>query len=102
MAHYVKVGSVGDLAPGHSRLVTVEGINIALFNVAGAYYALNNACTHRGGSLSDGDFNGNQVTCPLHGAVFNVITGAVVEGPATVNETCYRVRIVGNDVEVEI
>ena len=80
MGRYARVASVGELAPGQSKLVEVEGKSIALFNVGGAYYALDNTCTHRGGPLAEGALDGDQVTCPWHGAVFNVTTGAVVRG----------------------
>src|SRR5262245_59839820 len=72
MGRYARVASVGELAPGQSKLVEVEGKSIALFNVGGAYYALDNTCTHRGGPLAEGALDGDQVTCPWHGAVFNV------------------------------
>jgi nitrite reductase/ring-hydroxylating ferredoxin subunit len=102
MGRYVRAASVGDLAPGQAKLVEVEGESLALFNVEGTYYALNNACTHQGGPLADGALNGDEVTCPWHGAAFNVTTGAVVQGPATKNVACYRVRVVGPDVEIEV
>jgi nitrite reductase/ring-hydroxylating ferredoxin subunit len=102
MGRYIRAASVGDLAPGQAKLVEVEGKSLALFNVGGTYYALDNACTHQGGPLSEGALDGEQVTCPWHGAVFNVTTGAVVQGPATTNVACYRVRMVGPDVEIEV
>jgi nitrite reductase/ring-hydroxylating ferredoxin subunit len=102
MGRYIRVGTVDDLAPGRGKLVEVEGKSLALFNVGGSLYALDNTCTHRGGPLSEGALNGDQVTCPWHGAIFNVTTGAVVQGPATKSVACYPVRVVGSDVEIEV
>src|SRR5262249_7349222 len=102
VGRYVRAASVGDLAPRQAKLVEVEGKSLALFNVGGTYYALNNACTHRGGPLSEGALNGDQVTCPWHGAVFDATTGEVVQGPATKDVACYRVRVVSPEVEVEV
>ena len=75
---------------------------IALFNVEGSLHAIDDTCTHRGGPLSEGMLVGNEVTCPWHGAVFDVTTGDVVGPPAPSSVTSYRVRIEDDDVEVEI
>lgn len=100
-AGFVKVARPGDLAPGQVKAVAVKGAQIALCNVDGVYYAIDDACTHRGASLSEGDLVGKELTCPLHGAIFDVTTGAVLEGPAGEDATCYRVRVAGDAVEVE-
>jgi len=102
MSQYVRVASVGDLAPGQAKFVKVDGRRIALFNVAGIYYALNDRCTHRGAPLSEGTLNGDQVTCPWHGSLFNVTNGAIIEGLAPTGVACYYVRVVGSDVEIEV
>src|SRR5207245_179427 len=59
-----------------------EGLSIALFNVEGSFYAIDNTCTHRGGPLGEGELKGDTVACPWHGAHFNVKTGAVTVPPA--------------------
>ncbi len=102
MASYVKAAAVGDLDPGHGMLVEIGGKKIALFNVGGTYYAIDDTCTHRGGPLSEGELEGNEVTCPWHGGIFNVTTGAVVGGPPQSNVASYPVRVVGSDVEIEL
>jgi nitrite reductase/ring-hydroxylating ferredoxin subunit len=75
---------------------------IALFNVGAVFYALDDTCPHRGGSLSEGDVAGDEVTCPWHAAVFNIKTGAVLGPPATREVQRYSVRVRGSDVEVEV
>ena len=93
---------MGDLDPGQGKLVEIGGKKIALFNVGGMYYAIDDTCTHLGGPLSEGELEGNEVTCPWHGGIFNVTTGAVVGGPPPGNVASYPVRVVGSDVEIEI
>lgn len=102
MAEYVKVSKVNDLSPGNAKLVEVEGKKIALFNVEGSFYAIDDTCSHRGGPLSEGMLEGNQVTCPWHGASFDVTSGAVVSPPAPNGVARYNVRVEGADIEVEI
>jgi len=67
----------------------------AVFNVAGSFCATQAKCTHRGGPLNKGTLNGSTVTCPWHGSVFNVCTGAVLRGPATEPVKTYRVVVEG-------
>lgn len=103
MAQFVKVGAKKDfdnLEGG--KLVEAGGQSIAIFNVGGNYYAIDNTCTHRGGPLSEGMLTGDVVTCPWHGAQYNVKTGAVLSPPAPKGVKSFPVRVRGNDVEVEI
>jgi len=101
MAQFVKVGAKGDLAPGQGKMVEVGGKKIALFNVEGTYHAIDDTCTHRGGPLSEGELAGNEVTCPWHGAVFDVTTGKVLGPPATKGVSRYNVRVSGENIEIE-
>lgn len=102
MAEYVKVSKVNDLSPGNAKLVEVEGKKIALFNVEGSFYAIDDTCSHRGGPLSEGMLEGNQVTCPWHAASFDVTSGAVLSPPAPNGVARYNVRVEGADIEVEV
>src|SRR5262249_34203705 len=74
----------------------------ALFNVEGTFYAIDNTCTHRGGPLGEGELSGDTVTCPWHGAHFNVKTGAVTVPPARTGLRRYPIitawgRMLGED-----
>ncbi|MDZ7361371.1 MAG: non-heme iron oxygenase ferredoxin subunit [candidate division KSB1 bacterium] len=102
MAQFIKVASTDEIAPGAAKQVEVNDKSIALFNLDGNYYAIDNTCTHRGGPLAEGFVEGEEVTCPWHGAQFNIKTGAVVGPPAVQNVARYNVRVQGNDIEVEI
>jgi nitrite reductase/ring-hydroxylating ferredoxin subunit len=101
MAQFVKVASTDEIAPGSAKQVEINGKTIALFNLDGNYYAIDNTCTHRGGPLAEGFVEGESVTCPWHGAQFNVKSGAVEASPAAKGVVKYNVRVQGNDVEVE-
>ena len=78
MAQFTKVASTADLAPGEAKCIEVAGKKIALFNLEGSFYAIDDTCTHRGGPLSEGEVSGEEVTCPWHGAIYNIKTGAVL------------------------
>lgn len=102
MADFVKVARADEIAPGQGKMVEVSGKKIALFNVEGSIYAIDDTCTHRGGPLSEGALEGKEVTCPWHGAVFNVTTGEVLGPPAPKGVSRYNVRVEGSDIEVEV
>ena len=102
MAEFIKVAVTGDVPANQGKLVEVEGKKIALFNLEGKYYAIDNTCTHRGGPLSEGELQGDEVTCPWHGAKFKVTSGDVLSPPAPQGVKCFLVRVTGNDLEVEI
>lgn len=102
MAGFIKIAKSDEIQPGQGKMVAVDGKKMALFNIDGAFYAIDDTCTHRGGPLSEGDLNGNQVTCPWHGAVFDVTTGGALRPPAPSGVSRYTVRVEGGDIEVEI
>jgi 3-phenylpropionate/trans-cinnamate dioxygenase ferredoxin component len=102
MAEFVKVASTSEVAAGAALLVNVDGKDIALFNIGDTFFAIDNACTHEEGPLADGEIEGHEVTCPWHGARFDVRTGKVLCAPAYDDVRCYNVRVTGSDVEVEI
>jgi 3-phenylpropionate/trans-cinnamate dioxygenase ferredoxin component len=102
MADFVKVANTNEIEPGQTRLVDLKGKQIALFNVDGQVFALDNTCTHRGGPLAEGEVSGHEVTCPRHGATFDVRTGEVVGPPAQRAVVRYGVRVTGTDIEVEL
>lgn len=102
MGRFVTVASTRDIPPGTAISVEVEGRAIALFNIGGAFYAVDDECTHRGGSLSQGEVDGLVVACPWHGACFDVSTGEAVGPPAAEGVACYAVEIAGDDVEIEV
>ena len=93
--------SVLDLPPGAAKQVTVSGVEVALFNIAGHFCAVDNTCPHRGGPLVDGSLGGSTVTCPWHAWEFDVTTGACLTNPAAKLKT-YPVQVQGNDILVTV
>jgi nitrite reductase (NADH) small subunit len=102
VAEWLKVAKTSDIAPGEGKLVDVGARRIAIFNIEGTYHAIDDTCTHRGGPLSEGMVVGTEVTCPWHGAVFDVTTGSVLGPPAPQDVARYPVRIEGDDIELEL
>lgn len=102
MATTVKAVQTSDVSPGTGKLVQAAGHSIALFNVEGTFYAIDNTCTHRGGPLSEGQLSGDTIECPWHKAHFNVKTGDVTGPPAQAGVRSYPVQVKGNDVLVEV
>ena len=102
MSDFVKVATVGEVLPGTSKLVEIGDVRIALFNLDGAYYAIEDVCTHDGGPLVEGTIVGDcLVECPRHGARFDVRTGKAVRMPAFEPTNSYAVRVEGDDVLME-
>jgi 3-phenylpropionate/trans-cinnamate dioxygenase ferredoxin subunit len=102
MAEFVKVASTNEIAPSQARLVIVKDKAIALFNVDGQIFALDNGCTHDDGPLAEGEISGHEVICPLHGARFDVRTGEVLGPPAYEAVARYDVRVTATDIEVAV
>ena len=102
MAKAVKIAQTSELSPGTGKVVQAEGRSIALFNVEGTFYAIDNTCTHRGGPLGEGAIQGDSVECPWHGAHFNVKTGAVTNPPARAGVRSFPVKVEGSDVLVDV
>ncbi len=102
MGKFVRVAKTSDIPPGTGQYFDVEGQPIAVFHVDGQFYATQDVCTHEEASLSEGELEGEIVECPLHGARFNVRTGQVKSLPAVVSLKTYPVRVVDDEVEVEV
>jgi nitrite reductase/ring-hydroxylating ferredoxin subunit len=90
-----------EIPPGTIREFQLNGTTVAIANVDGNLYAINNTCLHRGGPLGEGELNGKIVTCPWHGWTYDVTTGKTTMNPA-VGVTCYPIDIKGDDVFVEV
>ena len=93
MATFITVARTDELAPGQGKLVEVNQKRIALFNVGGRYFALDDRCPHRGAPLSEGEIEGAAVVCPWHGASFDLATGNLARPPAAVGVVTYAVRV---------
>ena len=97
MSTLTKVASVSELEPGMGKKVEINGKEIAVFNLAGKFFAIDDMCSHRGGSLSEGSCEDQVVACPWHGWQYDVTTGACLTNPSVQQQT-YEVKVEGNDV----
>jgi 3-phenylpropionate/trans-cinnamate dioxygenase ferredoxin subunit len=100
MARWVTVAKASELEPGGHRTVEVDGEPIAVFHIGGKFHAIQDVCTHDGGILTGGKLRGTVITCPRHGAQFDLTTGAVLQMPAVEPVPTYEVRVEGDDVQV--
>lgn len=101
MSRRVFVTDAADVPVGEGRVVDADGKALALFNVEGAFYALDNACAHRGGPLGEGELHGTAVVCPWHAWRWDVKSGANLNNPA-VRMTCFPVAVDGGRVFVDL
>jgi 3-phenylpropionate/trans-cinnamate dioxygenase ferredoxin component len=102
MAEYVKVATASEVPPGMVKVYDVDGRQIALCNVDGTYHAIDDVCTHDGGSLDQGALDGTEIECPRHGARFDVTTGRALTLPAVMPVKSYPVQVDGNDIKVQV
>jgi nitrite reductase/ring-hydroxylating ferredoxin subunit len=101
MANFFKACKTGDVKAGCGRSLDVNGTPVAIFNIDGNFYALNDTCGHRGGPLGEGELDGTIVICPWHGWRYDVKTGANQLVPDLPTNK-YEVKVDGDDILVEV
>ncbi|MEY2167792.1 MULTISPECIES: non-heme iron oxygenase ferredoxin subunit [unclassified Rhodanobacter] len=89
---WVRVGTRSELLPGEFKVVFDGDTPIAVYNLGGDLYAIEDVCTHDGGDLAGGEVFGFEVECPRHGARFDLRSGAVTRPPAVEPVSCFPVR----------
>jgi 3-phenylpropionate/trans-cinnamate dioxygenase ferredoxin subunit len=84
VASWVEVGRLEDVPPGHAARVEIGDVPVAIFNVDGEFFCVDDTCTHAEASLSDGDLDISRcaIECPLHGSAFDLRTGDPLSLPA--------------------
>ena len=84
VADWVEVARASDIPSGHAARVEIDGIPVAIFNLDGEFYALDDTCSHAEASLSEGDLDVERcvIECPLHGSSFDLNTGEPLTLPA--------------------
>jgi len=100
VSDWINVAKVGEIAPGGHRVVVVDGVYIAVFNIGGEHYAIEDVCTHDGGELAGGIVDGDEIECMRHGARFCIRTGAVTAPPAYEPVAKFPVRVEGGVIQV--
>jgi len=101
MANFVKVAQTSEIPAGQGKCVEVEGKRIAIFNVDGTYYAIDDVCPHQGGPLNEGELSATVVPCPWHGWEYDITTGVNRDDSDVVQEK-FEVMVDGNDILVAV
>ena len=97
----LKVATTEEISPGCGKVMQVGGKLIALFNVAGSFYAIDNECPHLGGPLGEGSVQGSVVSCPWHLWRYDVTSGGCLSNPFG-DVQSYPVRVSDGQVWVTI
>ena len=100
MSDWVDVAKQGELPPGERRIVDVDDVQIAVFNLDGEYYAIEDVCTHDYAPLAEAKLEGDEIICPRHGARFCIKTGAVTAPPAYEPVPTFPVRVHEGTIQV--
>lgn len=93
MSDWIKVAACTELGPGSWRVLDVDGAQVAVVNVDGEFFAIEDVCTHDGGELTGGTLCGYEIECPRHGARFDLRTGAALCAPAYEPTAVFPIRI---------
>lgn len=102
MAKWIDFCAPSEIAESECKVIDIEQTPIAVFNLGGMFYAIQDNCPHQHLPLADGMVIDNTITCPFHGAMFDIITGAVLSPPACEDLTTYQVRLNNGILQVEI
>jgi nitrite reductase/ring-hydroxylating ferredoxin subunit len=98
----IELCSSSDVAPGAALKVETQGLTLAVFNVAGAFYVTDDCCTHGPGSLSEGYIEDDVVECNFHNGQFNIRTGEVVSPPCMEPVRTYPATVVDGKVVIDV
>ncbi len=99
---FVRVCATSDVAPDTALAVTVDDVAVAVVRDGDDWYAVYDECSHAAIALSEGEVEGNQIECWLHGSRFDLRTGKPTNLPATEPVAIYPVRVEGDDVLVDV
>ena len=97
---FIKVAQVSELKTGEMIAVTIGDDQVLLTNIEGNFHAIDDVCSHAYACLSDGDIDGEEVECPLHGGSFNAMTGMPMNPPADKSLSVFQVKVEGDDIFV--
>jgi 3-phenylpropionate/trans-cinnamate dioxygenase ferredoxin subunit len=100
VSDWIDVKRADAIVLNEPAIVELDDTNVAVFNVGGAFFAIQDVCTHDGEELTGGPVEGDEIICPRHGARFCIRTGAALSPPAYEPVHCFPVRVVGGIVQV--
>lgn len=93
MNDWIRVCATNELLPGEFQVAWDGDTAIAVFNIDGELYALEDVCTHDGGELAGGPIEGFEIECPRHGARFDLRTGEALCAPAYLPTAKFPVKV---------
>ena len=97
-----RVGEINEIPAGSTHSFEIKGKKIAVCNVSGSFHAIEDVCTHDGAPLDQGVLEGNLITCPRHGAIFDVTTGTAVGMPAVIPVKTFELEIEDDVIYIDI
>ncbi|HAM41341.1 MAG TPA: non-heme iron oxygenase ferredoxin subunit [Candidatus Omnitrophica bacterium] len=101
MAQGTRVAKVSEIPAGTGKVIEAGGRTLAVFNVDGTFYAIDNTCKHRGGPLGEGSLSGTTVTCPWHGWEYDVANGTCAFDPS-VSVQAFPITVEGDEILVSV
>lgn len=102
MSDFTTVAKLGDIPPSGKLCLEVEERFVVIVKIEDQFFCLDDVCTHDGGPLGEGELDDYCLTCPRHGAQFDVRTGAAVTMPATEPTVVHEIRVVGDELQVRL
>ncbi|MGH8402195.1 MAG: Rieske (2Fe-2S) protein, partial [Gammaproteobacteria bacterium] len=100
VSQWFQAARVGEIEDKKSKVITLNGSDVAVFNLSGEYFAIEDVCTHDGGDISGGWVEGDRAVCPRHLAEFSIRTGEALKAPAYEGVHSFPVRVRGDLIEV--
>ena len=100
MADWIDVALEGEIQTGQCKTVDIDDVLVAVYNLDGGYFAIEDICTHDGGELATGEVQGDEVICPRHGARFCIRNGKALTPPAYEDVYCFPLRIENGMIQV--
>lgn len=95
---YIPVATIDEIKDGQRIIFDIGGDAIAIFNIAGEYFAIADVCSHDDGPVAEGDLHDHEIECPRHGARFDIKTGEALSLPAVVDIPAYPIRMEGSQI----
>ena len=97
---FIPFAADGDIQDGERLFIEIDDLDVVVFKILDAYFAIADLCSHDDGPLGDGELEGYEVVCPRHGAHFDLRSGKAVSLPAIVDIPAYPVRVVDGQIEI--
>ena len=101
MSQLIALCKTDEIAPGTALKVEANGLTLAVFNLNGHFFAMEDLCSHGPGSLSEGYIEGEEVECDFHNGRFNIKTGEVTAPPCMIPQKVYAVTVEGGTLFIK-